>query len=155
MNESSSTTQQQASLILWYGSHPNPAVPLIPMPCSTDESALFKDQMMLANIRLLAVSSLLVIQLPSTICAFEPTSTRRAAIAETLKVGSGLASLSVFGIPAIARAAHSNTPIADRLDATTLKLPPPSMGSEVNGVGENVQYEAGVSYQATASYSLC
>mmetsp|Transcript_766 Transcript_766/g.1676 ORF Transcript_766/g.1676 Transcript_766/m.1676 type:complete len:342 (-) Transcript_766:246-1271(-) len=98
---------------------------------------------MLASIRLLHVSALLVIHLCTLLaCAFEATTTtvgRRAAIAETVKVGSGVASLSIFGTPSTASAAKSNTPIADRLDATALKLPPPSMGSELNGV-DNLFY---------------
>ena len=94
---------------------------------------------------LLAVFALLSTDLPLLVCAFEPNvaadghQSRRAAIAETVRVGGGVASLSVFGAPAIARAAQSRTPIADRLDASTLKLPPPSMGSELNGV-DNFYY---------------
>ena len=55
---------------------------------------------------------------------------------------AALATATSFGMPNVSRAAAaapSATPIADRLDATSLKLPPPSMGSELNGI-ENFYY---------------
>ena len=53
---------------------------------------------------------------------------------------AALVAATSFGMPHVSRAAAASaTPIADRLDATSLKLPPPSMGSELNGI-DNFYY---------------
>ena len=61
---------------------------------------------------------------------------RRSILSDAIAVTA-----TSFGIPNVSRAAapSSATPIVDRLDASTLKLPPPSMGSELNGI-DNFYY---------------
>ena len=64
----------------------------------------------------------------------------RRSILSKAAAAAATTAAATLGVPDVSMASPSSaTPIADRLDATTLKLPPPSMGSELNGV-DNFYY---------------